>query len=357
MSKKVAVVLFNLGGPDGPEAVEPFLFNLFYDPAIMEVPNPIRWLLAKLISAKRAPVAREIYAHIGGSSPLLSLTRNQADALAVRISETCDFDVKVTVAMRYWRPFAEDAVNEVAIYDPDEIVLLPLYPQFSSTTSGSSLKNWKLFADRAGLRKPTKTICCYPRQPGWVRAQSDLVKKTLSKVPKDQKNRVLFSAHGLPRKVVNAGDPYRWQVEQTVEAVVEEMDIDGLDHVICYQSRVGPLEWIGPSTEDELSRAAKDGVAVIVTPVAFVSEHSETLVELDIEYRKTAEEIGIAGYYRVPAVGVHTDFISGLAEMVREAISGDASLSNGHESTAICPETCGRCPQANGRGRQDHGSR
>ena len=201
---------------------------------------------------------------------------------------------------------------------------------------------------------PTKTICCYPRQPGWVKAQSDLVKKTLLKVPKDQKKRVLFSAHGLPRKAVDAGDPYRWQVEQTVEAVVEEMDIDGLDHVIYYQSRVGPLEWIGPSTEDELSRAAKDGVAVIVAPVAFVSEHSETLVELDIEYRKTAIEIGIAGYYRVPAVGVHADFISGLAEMVREVISGDASLL---EWPRVDRHLSGnvRLPSTSQRGgRQDH---
>ncbi len=316
---RVAVVLFNLGGPDGPEAVRPFLFNLFNDPAILKMPGPLRWFLAKYLAAKRTPAAQEIYAKIGGRSPLLDLTLKQTRSLEERLNGAGGADsYKTFIAMRYWHPFSHETAQEVVTYDPDEIVLLPLYPQFSTTTTGSSLGDWEKTARRAGLAAKTFSILQYPAQQGFIEAHVALLKKALEKVEQTP-TRVLFSAHGLPKKIVAAGDPYPKQVEETVQAVVEKMADPGLDWVLCYQSRVGPLEWIGPSTEDELRRAGRDKVSVVVVPIAFVSEHSETLVELDMEYRDLAKEYGVAAYRRVPALGVSGKFIEGLADLVNGA--------------------------------------
>ncbi len=315
MSIKTAVVLFNLGGPDSPAAVEPFLFNLFNDKAIIGAPFPIRWALAKYISHKRAPVAREIYAQIGGGSPLLPETKAQAEALEHRLGET----FRCFPAMRYWHPFTVEAITAIKRWGADEVVLLPLYPQFSTTTTGSSMTEWKRQAALQGLDLPTREICCYPDQPGLVEALADLVRRGYDEAAATGKPRILFSAHGLPKRIVDKGDPYPTQVEATVAAVVKALDIAGLDWVVCYQSRVGPLEWIGPGTEAELERAGHDGVPVVVVPVAFVSEHSETLVELDIEYRHRAQTLGVPAYVRVPALGCHPAFITGLAELVRQA--------------------------------------
>ncbi|MBY0431920.1 MAG: ferrochelatase, partial [Rhodospirillales bacterium] len=250
---RTAVVLFNLGGPDNPEAVRPFLFNLFNDKAIISAPQPIRWLLAKLISTRRAPVAQTIYAHIGGRSPLLDLTRAQATAL----EQALGGEARVFIAMRYWHPLTEQTVAEVKAYAPDRIILLPLYPQYSSTTSGSSVAAWKRSAAAAGLSPPTTTICCYPTAAGFVEAMAELTAIALDQAGAGA--RLLFSAHGLPKKIIAAGDPYQWQVERTAEAVVSRLGRPNLDWTICYQSRVGPLEWIGPSTEEEIHRAGKDG--------------------------------------------------------------------------------------------------
>lgn len=340
---RVAVILFNLGGPDKPESVQPFLFNLFQDPAIIGVPQPFRWLLAKLISSRRAPIAREIYEHIGGKSPLLELTMEQADALEQDCANLGE--VKAFICMRYWHPMSPETVANVKAFAPDKIVLLPLYPQFSTTTSGSSIEDWLKQARKAGLTAPTVEVCCYPREQGWISAQAKLVSEMYRKASGDKKPRVLFSAHGLPKKVIEKGDPYQWQVEQTSQAVVEAMAIDGLDWVVCYQSRVGPLEWIGPSTEDEIARAGKDDVALIVVPIAFVSEHSETLVELDIEYGELAEEAGVPAYHRVPAVGTHADFIAAIANLVKRAVAHDGSCISG-EGERLCPSAHSQCPWA-----------
>jgi protoporphyrin/coproporphyrin ferrochelatase len=324
-----AVVLFNLGGPDCPEAIQPFLFNLFRDPAIISLPNPLRWFLARRISAKRAPVARQIYANIGGRSPLLDLTRNQANALQSVLGEGC----RVFVCMRYWHPMSEAVAKEVAAWQPDEIVLLPLYPQFSTTTTGSSLADWH----RHGLDVPTATIGCYPTQEGLVRAQAEAVAVALDGL---ESPRLLFSAHGLPEVVIERGDPYQWQVEQSAAAVVAALGRDGLDWSVCYQSRVGPRRWIGPSTDDEIRRAGRDGVPLVVLPIAFVSEHSETLVELDIEYRTLAESVGVPAYVRVPALGTNPAFIDGLAALVRAAKVGPACSQDGGR---LCPGKFSRC--------------
>jgi ferrochelatase len=334
---KRAVVLFNLGGPDSPAAVQPFLFNLFNDPAIVRLARPLRWAVAQLISRRRAPVARDIYGKIGGRSPLLDNTEAQARALETALGE----DHRCFVAMRYWHPLAAETARAVRGWAPDEILLLPLYPQFSTTTTGSSLANWENAARHAGLTMPMRRICCYPRQGGLVAAMTKLVRRGRAELA-GRKHRVLFSAHGLPEKVVAAGDPYQWQVEASVAAVVAALAAPDLDWTICYQSRVGPLAWIGPSTDSEVGRAGKEGVAVIVVPISFVSEHSETLVELDIEYRHLAEKAGVPAYVRVPTVGIDPDFIGGLAELVRDSAASPPLRSG--EGRRICPAVFGECP-------------
>jgi len=336
---KTAVILFNLGGPDRPEAVEPFLFNLFYDPAIIGLPGPLRWLVARLVSHRRAPVAREIYAKIGGGSPLLPNTEAQVASLDAALGE----GFKSFIAMRYWHPRAIVTVQAVKAWQPDRMVLLPLYPQYSTTTTASSAEEWLAAARRLGLDVPTNLVCCFPREPGFVAAVADRVREALAKLPPDAgRPRVLFSAHGLPKRVVERGDPYQWQVEQSVAAVVSVLDRPDLDHRICYQSRVGPMEWIGPATDTEIRRAGVDGVPLVVVPIAFVSEHSETLVELDIEYGHLARVAGVPHYVRVPTVDVLPGFIAGLADSVRRAVAGAETICS-NEGGRICPAATARC--------------
>lgn len=344
---KVAVVLYNLGGPDAPGDVQPFLFNLFNDPMIIGAPGPIRWLIAKLISSRRAPVARKIYEHLGGRSPLLENTKAQAEALDSALMASGDNEYRLFVAMRYWHPMADAVARDVKAYTPDQIVLLPLYPQFSTTTVGSFLRVWQQAVRSAGLDCPTKSICCYPTEPGFISAIAASVRSALQNANAEPGARVLFSAHGLPKKIVDGGDPYQWQVEQTAKAVVDELGIEGLDWLNCYQSRVGPLEWIGPSTEDEIRRAGAEGLAVVIVPLAFVSEHSETLVELDIEYRHIGDATGVTGYHRVPTVGIAGPFIAGLARLVSLALSDVPSPCSG-SGGRICPNEWPQCPCASG---------
>ena len=344
---RLAVVLFNLGGPDSLKTVEPFLFNLFNDPAIIGGARPFRWAMAKFISRRRAKVAREIYRKLGGKSPLLDETRAQAEALQRRLTDQAD-PVRVFIAMRYWHPMSGDVAREVKTFQPDEIVLLPLYPQFSTTTTGSSLTEWRRAALAAGLDRPTRAVCCYPKEPGFIQGQARLIAAAMEKaeVPnRPGRPRVLFSAHGLPKKIVARGDPYQWQVEQTAGAVVEALRMPDLDWAVCYQSRVGPLEWIGPSIDDELSRAGKDGVPVIVVPIAFVSEHSETLVELDMEYRDMAHELNVPAYGRVPALGCQEDFIDGLGRLVETARRRDNGIGSAAGGRP-CPAGHAGCPLA-----------
>ncbi len=344
---RTAIVLFNLGGPDGPQAVRPFLFNLFNDPAIIAAPGPLRWLLAQVISRRRAPVARRIYDELGGGSPLLANTEAQARALTAAASaEAGDGEVKAFIAMRHWHPMSEETARAVKAYDPERVVLVPLYPQFSTTTTGSSIAAWAGAAARAGLEVPTKTLCCYPTEPGFVAEVAGRLRSALARAAGHGAPRVLFSAHGLPKKIVERGDPYQWQIERTVAAVVEALGPGDLDWRVCYQSRVGPLEWIGPSTEAEIARAGGEGVALVVVPIAFVSEHSETLVELDIEYRRLAREAGVPAYIRVPTVGAGAAFIAGLAGLVRQALADeDPGPLRSQAGGRLCPSRCSGCPQ------------
>jgi protoporphyrin/coproporphyrin ferrochelatase len=311
-----AVVLMNLGGPDSPAAVQPFLHNLFSDRAIIGLPAPLRLPLAWLIAARRAATAREIYAHLGGSSPLLANTEAQSRAL----QEALGNGYRCFVAMRYWHPLTGAAVAAVKEWQPDEVVLLPLYPQFSTTTTASSVKAWQREAARQGLDVATRAIRSYPTAPGLIAALAATIGDTLAAAAAaGGRVRLLFSAHGLPLKIVRAGDPYPSEVEQTATAVVQALGRNGLDWLVCYQSRVGPLAWLGPSIDAELQRAGRDRAAVVVAPISFVSEHSETLVELDRDFRRLAERCGVPAYRRVPTVGVDHRFIAALAELVHGA--------------------------------------
>jgi len=339
---KTAIVLFNLGGPDGPDAVEPFLYNLFNDPAILRVPGFLRRFLARTISRRRAPKARGIYDRIGGGSPLLPNTLAQARALEAELADLGE--VRAFPAMRYWHPMTEATVGEVARYAPDRLLLLPLYPQFSTTTTASSFAAWQAEASRQGLSVPARSVCCYPVESGFVSALADLTRQALATAATHGRPRILFSAHGLPEKVVKSGDPYQWQVERTAAAAMAALGPVEAESVVCYQSRVGPLKWIGPSTEDELRRAGRDKVPTIVVPLAFVSEHSETLVELDIEYAELAHEAGIPVYVRVPTVSTHPAFIAGLAALARTALvrADGAPLPDGERR--LCPGSWSGCP-------------
>jgi ferrochelatase len=313
-----AVILFNLGGPDNLEAVKPFLYNLFVDPAIIQIPAPFRQILAKIISTKRDPIAREIYKEIGGKSPILVETKKQEQALEKKLNEKGNY--KVFTIMRYWHPFVEQVILEVKKTSPSKIILLPLYPQFSTTTTGSSINSWNKAAKKIDLNIPTVTYCCYGDDKNFINAHVETIKPTIIKAQKNGPIRLLFSAHGLPQKIVDKGDPYPDHVEIGVALIASqikgELQNQNLDYRVCYQSRVGPLKWLAPSLEDEIKQAAVDKVGVVIVPIAFVSEHSETLVELDIEYKKLANELGITEYYRVPTLSTNQTFINCLAELV-----------------------------------------
>lgn len=335
--KRIAVVLFNLGGPDDLAAVRPFLFNLFKDPAIIDQPAVVRYPLAALISTTRTKTAQANYALMGGRSPLLPETEAQAAHLlaALQAAEP-EADWHIEIAMRYWRPFADAAAEAVAAFAPDEIVLLPLYPQYSTTTTASSLADWK----RAyrGLGR-SRAICCYPTAEGVIEAHARKIEAAWDAAGRPSPVRLLFSAHGLPQKVVDAGDPYQAQVEATARAVVDRLGGEW-DWQVCYQSKVGRLEWLKPSTETALRQAIADGVGVMISPIAFVSEHVETLVELDHEYAAIAKAEGCVTYLRAPALGVETAFVDALALAVRESLGQEGLVAGGNWR---CPDSFARC--------------
>jgi ferrochelatase len=335
---RIAVVLFNLGGPDTLASVEPFLLNLFSDPAIIGLPDPFRRLVAKMITRRRGPTAREIYARIGGGSPLLANT--QAQAIALQETLTDVGQVMVFSCMRYWHPMSDAVAAAVKVFEPHRIVLLPLYPQFSSTTTASSLAAWRISAREAGLAVPTKLVCCYPTAPGFVSAAAELVRRGIAEARASggRRIRVLFSAHGLPKKVIARGDPYETQVRLTAQAVVPQLGLGDSDWTVCFQSRVGPLKWIEPYTDDEIRRAGRDGVSIVLFPVAFVSEHSETLVELDMDYRHLAEQSGVSCYVRVPTVGTAPAFIGALGDLVRAALGSSGAVRSG-TGARLCAAT------------------
>tara|TARA_B100001996_G_scaffold203762_1_gene156046 strand:- start:150 stop:1178 length:1029 start_codon:yes stop_codon:yes gene_type:complete len=341
---KIAVILFNLGGPDKLDNVEPFLFNLFNDPAILNLPSFIRYPLAKLISKKRTPIAKDIYKEIGGSSPILKLTQDQANSLEKSLNNNQKgFEYKVFITMRCWHPRASDTVNIVKDFNPSEIILLPLYPQYSAATSGSSISEWKEIARKNNLNINTSTICCYPEDEKFIKAHTELIKNTIE----GKRNlKLIFSAHGLPEKNIKNGDPYQWQVEQGVKKIMNKINDSSIDYILSYQSRVGPLKWIGPSTEDVIVENSKKGKHLVIVPIAFVSEHSETLVELDIEYAKLAKENGCINYTRVEALGINEYFIESLSDLILHKDKYKFK-NNLYAPRNRCPSNFTKCPCLN----------
>ena len=333
---KSAVILFNLGGPDKLENVEPFLFNLFNDEAIISIPSILRYPLAKFISKRRTPIAKNIYKEMGNKSPILELTLKQAESLEKNLIKKGSY--KCFVVMRCWHPRASEVINKVKEYNPDEIILLPLYPQYSAATSGSSINEWNNICKKENYNVKTKIVCCYPTEDNFLESHAKLIKKTLNTI-KNQNFKLIFSAHGLPENKIKKGDPYQWQVEKTVDGIMSKLSGESFDFLISYQSRVGPLKRIGPSTDEVIIKYSNEKKGIVIVPVAFVSEHSETLVELDIEYRKLAENNGCSFYKRIPALGIEESFIKGLTELVLKKETKDNFVS-----TLMCPNKFKKCP-------------
>ena len=310
--KKTGVVLMNMGGPDSLEAIQPFLYNLFSDHDIIRIPRLIQKPVAWIISRTRAKKTRHYYELMGGRSP----QREQTERQAVALQEALGDQFKVVVAMRYWHPFTEEALRELSKEDLDRIVLLPMYPQFSSTTTGSSIKEFYRVYRKMGMQAEIVEIKSYHNHPLYIDAMVSNIKETL---PDPEGFHFLFSAHSLPMYVIEEGDPYREQTEETARLIMEHFP--GVEWSLGYQSKVGPVKWLEPMTEDLIRDLASKGVKrMLVIPVSFVCEHSETLYELDHQYGTLARGLGIEEYVRVPTLQTHPKFISALRSLVIEAL-------------------------------------
>jgi protoporphyrin/coproporphyrin ferrochelatase len=312
-SRRSAIVLMQLGGPDTLGAVEPFLYNLFCDPDIIDLPLAFlfRKPLARFISSRRAPKVQEYYKNIGGGSPILRLTRRQAAALEQRTG------VPVRIAMRYWHPLTDEIVEGLQREKVEHVVLLPLYPQFSKSTTGSAVNEWNRISDRCGYAPAISLIQQYCEHPLYVRSLVENIALALRRVPVSDraKMHLVFSAHGTPMKLVRGGDPYQGQVVRTYNAVVNAGNF-GLPHHLCYQSKVGPQKWLEPSLLGTVDSLAAEGVShMLVIPIAFVSDHSETLWEINMEVRRHALSRGIRYYDMMPALNTNPSFIGALAEL------------------------------------------
>jgi len=341
---RTAVILFNLGGPDSKAAIKPFLFNFFTDKNIIRLPYPFRWLIAKLIAHRRSKKeAGNSYAELGDKSPLLQNSSEQAAALEILLNAGRAGEYKTFVCMRYWHPMAPEVATQVKDWNPDNIVLLPLYPQYSTTTTRSSFQTWKAACAKLKFSRPTKLVCCYPTERGFIAANAQRLRDGYEKAKLEtgQSPRILLSAHGLPEDIVKDGDPYQYQCEKSAEDIIAATGLQNPDWQICYQSRVGPKKWLGPSTGDALYKAAADRVPVVILPHAFTQEHVETLVEIEIEYREMAEHLGVPGFYRVPTAGLHPDFIRGLADMVLSS-NGAPDIAS-HVGIKFCPSGAKDC--------------
>mmetsp|Transcript_1636 Transcript_1636/g.4911 ORF Transcript_1636/g.4911 Transcript_1636/m.4911 type:complete len:448 (+) Transcript_1636:125-1468(+) len=327
--ERLGVLLLNLGGPERPEDVEGFLYNLFSDPDIIRLPavlSPIQGFLAGEIARARAPKSRAAYESIGGGSPIRRITDEQAEALSAVLSEKGFSNAKVYVGMRYWHPFTEEAVEQIKRDNITKLVVLPLYPQYSISTSGSSLRVLdKMFKDDIqtwNARKIDHTVVpdWYERD-GYKQAMARLISKEIESLSEEEKSSmtVMFSAHGVPESYIEAGDPYQKQIQECCAGVMELVGKD-VPWTLCYQSRVGPVKWLSPYTDEVIEELGEKGLnTLVVVPVSFVSEHIETLEEIDIEYRELALEKGIKSFRRVPALGLDKQFISDLADLVLEA--------------------------------------
>ena len=326
---KVGVLLLNLGGPERIQDVGPFLYNLFSDPEIIRLPNPIlQKPLAWLISSLRSGKSQDAYRSIGGGSPLRRITEQQARELQSELRSR-GVDATSYVAMRYWHPFTESAVADIKADEVDEVVVLPLYPHFSISTSGSSFRELQRLrqADAKFSSLPIRCIRSYFDDPGYIDAMAGLIAEQICGCEKPDAAHVFFSAHGVPKSYVEeAGDPYQQEIQSCSQLIMQRLG-ELLGHAnpstLAYQSRVGPVEWLKPYTEEALQELGEAGVQeLVVVPISFVSEHIETLEEIDIEYREIAHIAGIRHFRRVPALDTNPAFISGLADLVQRAMAG-----------------------------------
>ena len=325
---KIGVVLFQLGGPDSLEAIEPFLYNLFCDPDIIDFPfaRIARQPLAKVISMRRARHVAHHYAEIGGKSPILEFTRRQAEAMEAELRR--EFNARVVVAMRYWHPFTDEAIAELAAHAPEEVVLLPLYPQYSKTTTGSSINEWNRRFRPNGWNPRVHAIAKFYQEAAYLDAVTAAIDASLVDFAELADVDIVFSAHSVPVAVVENGDPYQRQIEHTVDLVWERGQWPARRH-LCYQSKVGASKWLRPSMHETVkSLAAAGSRNVLVVPISFVSDHVETLHEIDIEHRAQALSLGIENYRLMPGLNDSPAFITALAGLVRQHVAVPASLSS-----------------------------
>jgi protoporphyrin/coproporphyrin ferrochelatase len=340
--KRVGIVLFQLGGPDSLDAVEPFLMNLFLDPDIIPLGalGFLRWPIAKLISSRRSiPVAGR-YAMIGRRSPISVLTERQRARLSAALAP--HIDPVAVIAMRYWHPTTQDAVETLRQAGRlDELVLLPLYPQYSYATTLSSTKEWRRVYGPAKAELPEHTVNSFHDHPLYIQALVQRIGSVLRQFPDSSRIHLVFSAHGLPMSLVEKGDPYPRQIEETVRLACElgARLYAGWPktHLLCYQSRVGPAKWLQPPLTGTIERLGHEGVTeMLVVPISFVTEHIETLHEINIEARDEAKKLGVKTFRMMPAVGDSPFFIAALQDLVLRAVGiegqersfGDAATAN-----------------------------
>lgn len=327
--KKIGVVLFQLGGPDSSSAVEPFLYNLFCDPDIIDFFGAwfARRPLARWIARNRAGVVRGHYDAIGGHSPIRVLTERQARSLEAALAPHCD--AKCFIAMRYWHPLSAEAAAEVNAWNAQELVLLPLYPQYSFATTSSSLKEWKRVFHRNGNAPRVYTVEQFFDHPLYVQSVAEKISLALTHFDEPDRAHIVFSAHGLPLSLIERGDPYARQVEETVRLVMQRGGWKNA-HTLCYQSKVGRRKWLSPSLVDTIDRLARSGEKnLLVVPIAFVTEHIETLHEINIEAREQAHHLGVEQFEMMPAVGDSPTFISGLADLVLRSLEPSGRTVDG----------------------------
>ena len=342
------VLLFNLGGPETLEDVYPFLLNLFSDPDIFRVPRLIQPLLARIIARRRAPKSQEYYRQIGGGSPLRKITDAQARLLEEALnSDSPEVSWKVRVGMRYAPPRTSEAIRDLLSTGIDELVFLPLYPQRSRTTTGSSFREALAEVKKIAPTLPIRTIPCWPVFLPYIHSLAETVGDALIQIPADEPVHILFSAHGIPDFLVTReNDPYEADTNATVAAAMDTLRTlypqRKLVHHLAYQSRVGPLKWLGPETRIELSRLAAEGVQnLVMVPVSFVSDHQETLYEMDILYGQMTRDLGYKIFLRAPSLNTRPSFIRALASLVHE--TSDTPIP-----FAPCFCACGACPKQSG---------
>jgi ferrochelatase len=315
------VVLFQLGGPDSIDAIEPFLYNLFCDSDIIDFPfaRIARQPLARLIASRRAKHVARHYRKIGGRSPILDYTTRQAKALERVLSP--DFDARVAIAMRYWHPMTDAAVHEIERYSPDELVLLPLYPQYSRTTTGSSLNEWNRCFHQHECHARVHVVMEFYEDPLYITSVVAAINAALTGFADPADTDFVFSAHGIPIAMIEQGDPYQHQIERTTDLVWERGGWGGRRH-LCYQSKVGASRWLAPSLHGHIASLAEEHRRnLLIVPISFVSDHVETLHEIDIEHREQALSLGIPNFRTVPGLNDSPAFIEALAGLVRSRIA------------------------------------